>query len=113
MTHIKQTDIIHPRYIIAAKCHHQAAACSRIRVARLYFTSQHKDGHDQQEYLLTRYVNKLGVAMSSILAVQPAEEAGQLVLQEVCRESRKAEEKMIMRWYESIGGGGCVTEYLT
>ena len=121
MTRIKQSENIHPGYIVAAKCHHQAAGCSRIRVPRMYMVSDNREGVGCREYLLTRYVNKLGVAMSSILAVRPSQSAGAnsspatrapgegraFELSEACREGRKQEEKMIIEWCQKAGGLAC------
>lgn len=118
VTRIKQTETIHPSYIVAAKCYHQARGESRIRVPRMYTAAETKDGSGMHQYLLTRYINNLGVAMSSILELQktdmaqahanPGEEAYELV--EVCREGRKQEEQMIIDWYTSIGGTSCECE---
>lgn len=119
MTRIKQTEIIPPALIVAAKCYHQKNRCSRIRVARLYTVSDTPDGRGMQEYVLTRYVNQLGVAMSSILAVGPHPSAAsgchlphggegkEGELTEVCREDRKHEEQMIMAWCMQMGGAEC------
>lgn len=119
VTRIKQTETIHPSYIVAAKCYHQARGESRIRVPRMYTAAASKDGSGMKEYLLTRYINKLGVDMSSLLELQrtdlsqahanPGEDAYELV--EVCREGRKQEEQMIIDWYTSIGGTACESEY--
>lgn len=121
MTRIKQTDIVPPHMIVAAKMFHQGRGEERVRLARLYMVSDRQDGSGMQEYLLTRYVNRLGVAMSSILElaetplakshVSIGEHAYQLV--EVCREERKKEEQMIVSWCTGKGGTTCETEYLT
>ena len=119
MTRIKQTEVLPPGYIVAAKCHYQAQGCSRVRVARMYMVSDNREGVGCREYLLTRYVTTLGVAMSSILGVRPhpsAASGSHLLphglrahggegkeLVEVCREGRKQEEKMIMAWYTREG----------
>ena len=114
MTRIKQTEVLPPGYIVAAKCHYQAQGCSRVRVARMYMVSDNREGVGCKEYLLTRYVTKLGVAMSSILGVEkphPSSPDGESTfpkgegkkLREVCREGRKQEEKMIMAWYTREG----------
>ena len=122
MTRIKQTEIIPPHLIVAAKCYHQRNRCSRIRAARMYTVSDRPDGRGMQLYLLTRYVNQLGVAMSSILAVElPPSSAEadatslgdggftrkEMELTEVCRDDRKHEEQMIIAWCTQMGGAEC------
>lgn len=129
MTRIKQTEIIPPHLIVAAKCYHQSGSKSRIRVPRMYTVSDKPDGRGMQVYLLTRYINHLGVAMSSILKVilppssaeadatslgdggsarKAAGAAGNMTtLEEVCREDRKHEEQMIMAWCTQMGGAEC------
>lgn len=102
MTHIKQTEILPPHLIVAAKCYHQSGSNSRIRVPRMYTVSDRPDGRGMQLYMLTRYINHLGVAMSSLLKVQPDE-----TLEEICREDRKHEEQMIMAWCTQMGGAEC------
>lgn len=101
MTRIKQTDIMHPSYLIAGKMYHQERGDKRPRVARMYTVSDRKDGTNMQQYLLTRYVTKLGVAMSAILAVEGHNY--DITMREERREDRKNEEKMIMAWYQEKG----------
>jgi len=67
----------------------------------MYTVSERRDGANLQQYLLTRYVTKLGVAMSAILAVEGT--GYQVQMREVSREDRKNEEKMIMAWYQEKG----------
>ena len=101
MTRIKQTDIMHPSYMIAGKMFHQERGDKRPRVARMYTVSERRDGANMEKYLLTRYVTQLGVAMSAILAVEG--HTYDMTMREVCREDRKHEEKMIMAWYQEKG----------
>lgn len=101
MTRIKQTDIMHPSYLIAGKMYHQERGDKRPRVARMYTVSERRDGANMEQYLLTRYVTQLGVAMSAILAVEGT--GYDVQVREICREDRKAEEKMIMAWYQERG----------
>ena len=101
MTRIKQTDIMHPSHLIAGKMFHQERGDKRPRVARMYTVSERRDGANMVQYLLTRYVTSLGVAMSAILAVEGT--GYQVQMREVCRETRKNEEKMIMDWYREKG----------
>lgn len=106
MTRIKQSENIHPSYIVAAKCYHQGQGCSRIRVPRMYMVSDNQEGLGGKEYLLTRYESKLGVAMSAILEVQGSVAAG-LTVEAICREGRKQEEKMIIEFCQKEGGLAC------
>lgn len=110
MTRIKQTEIVPPQMIVAAKMYHQRQGATRVRVARMYMASENRDGSGMQEYLLTRHVNHLGVAMSSILAAEETD--GVTALREVCREDRKHEEQMIMAWYTQMGGAECEPQNL-
>lgn len=101
MTNIKQTDIMPPAYLVAGRMYHQARGDQRPRVARLYTVSKRRDGTGMETYMLTRYVTKLGVAMSALLRVEG--EGHDMQLHEVMREDRKHEEKMIMAWYKEQG----------
>lgn len=109
MTRIKQTEIVPPQMIVAAKMYHQRQGATRVRVARMYMASENRDGSGMQEYLLTRYINKLDVPMSSILELR---NDGSIV-EEVCREDRKHEERMIMAWCAQKGGAECEPEAWT
>lgn len=101
MTNIKQTDIMPPMYHVTARCYHQARGDQRPRVDRMYTVSERRDGSNLEEYLLTRYVTSLGVAMSAILKVEGHGE--KMSVHEVRREDRKHEERMIMAWYQEKG----------
>jgi hypothetical protein len=101
MIHIKQTDIMHPAYMVSGRMFHQARGDSRPKVARMYTVSEKRDGTNMQMYLLTRYVTKLGVEMSAILEVEGT--GYDMQLTEVRREDRAHEERMIMAWYQEKG----------
>lgn len=102
MTHIKQTESFPQHHLVEAICHHLKNGEKRIRVPRRYMVSENRDGSGGKDYLLTRYINKLGVPMSSILEIKPDGR-----MEEVCRDDRKHEEQMIMAWCTQIGGAEC------
>jgi len=112
MTYIKQTEIINPSYVVAARCYHQAKGDRRIQVVRMYTRSEQRDGTGMQEYLLTRYETRLGVPMSALLEVkysQNVPEGKAFDLTAVRREGRKQEERMILDWYGKAMIGGIDT----
>lgn len=49
MTRIKQTDIMHPSYLIAGKMFHQERGDKRPRVARMYTVSERRDGANMEQ----------------------------------------------------------------
>lgn len=103
MTRIKQCESFPQYMLVEAICYHLKQGNKRIRVPRRYMVSDNADGSSMQEYLLTRYINKLDVPMSSILELR---KDGSIV-EEVCREDRKHEEQMIMAWCTQMGGAEC------
>ena len=101
MTRIKQTDVIIPAIKVQADMWHRDRGDGRVRVARAYHVEHNRDGSGAEGYLLTRYENRLHVAMSSLLRVEG--EGFNVTFIEVCREARRNEGDMMAAWYDREG----------
>lgn len=101
MTQIKQSEVMKPEQKVLADMWHRNRGDSRVRVARVYRLSHARSGANSVEFVLTRYENKLHVAMSSILRVEG--NGYELTFTEVRRATRRDEGKMILEWFASEG----------
>ena len=102
MIRITKDEIMHPTLLVAARCFHQRRGDSRIHVPQMITVSRRQDGCGSDIYLLTRYVDGNGRAMSSIVAWDGESETVNL---EVAHAMRKMELQMIAMWERRMKGG--------
>lgn len=102
MIRITKDEIMHPTLLVAAKCFHQRRGDSRIHVPQMIAVSHRQDGCGSDIYMLTRYVDGNGKAMSSIVAWDNETET---VNMEVACALRKMEPMMIAMWERRMKGG--------
>ena len=103
MIRILSSDIMHPSLLIGARCFHQRRGDTRVLVPKMYTVARTRDGSGADVYMLTRYVDASGRAMSGIVAWDTEREA---VCTEVHHCLRKMEPQMLVAWEHEVKGGG-------
>lgn len=107
MTRIRQSEAMVGALKVQAEMFCRNQGNGRVRVARVYRVEKTRDGSGAEEYVLVRYENRLRKAESALLRVEG--EGYALTFTEICRDIRRNESAMIVRW---MAGEGAVQDGL-